>query len=292
MATPSASSRPSARAIGSVLVFHNEAKPESRQTALKAAALLRRKKVKVWLAGSRPPRAALDQADMAVAIGGDGTMLRVARLAAPRGLPLLGVHAGGLGFLAGAESRGLEAGLRAALSGRLAVQERSLLSVEVYRGLRRLLGPTLVLNECVIRTGDQARAVTLSLRSDDGAVADYFGDGLIVATPTGSTAYALAAAGPIVDPSLEVNLVVPICPHALTQRPLIVPASMPLAIRHERRRFHEPPAVHVSLDGQRGRELLVGDEVRVRPGGTLRLLMPRGRSFFDALRLKLQWGVR
>ncbi len=94
------------------------------------------------------------------------------------------------------------------------------------------------------------------------------------------------------DPSLEVNLVVPICPHALTQRPLIVPASRPLAIRHERRRFHEAPPVHVSIDGQRGRELRVGDEVRVRPGGTLRLLMGADRSFYDALRRKLSWGVR
>lgn len=292
MAKPSSSPPPSGRAIGSVLVFHNEAKPESYQAALQTAAYLRKRKVKVWLAGRRPPAGALEQADLAVAIGGDGTMLRVARLAAPRGLPLLGVHAGGLGFLAGADAGGLARGLDAALSGRLVIQERSMLAVEVYRGLRRVLGPTLVLNECVIRTGDQARAVTLSLRSDGRAIADYFGDGLIVATPTGSTAYALAAAGPIVDPSLDVNLVVPICPHALTQRPLIVPASLPLSIRHERRRFHEPPAVHVSLDGQRGRELLVGDEVRLRPGGSLRLLMPPERSFFDALRRKLQWGVR
>ncbi|MDX6769861.1 MAG: NAD(+)/NADH kinase [Elusimicrobiota bacterium] len=286
------SSPPSGREIGSVLVFFNEARPESRLTARKATAYLRRRKVKVWLTGNRPPAGALDAAGMALAIGGDGTMLRVARMAAPRGLPLLGVHAGGLGFLAGCDARGLLPALREALAGRLKTQERSLLTVEVYRGPRRLFGPTLVLNECVIRTGDQARAVTLSLRTDGTAVADYFGDGLIVATPTGSTAYALAASGPIVDPSLEVNLVVPICPHALTQRPLIVPATMPLVIRHEPRSFHEAPPVHVSLDGRRGRELLVGDEVRVRPGGTLRLLMGADRSFYDALRRKLSWGVR
>ena len=292
MATPSKSVPPSGRAIGSVLVFHNEARPESRRIARLAASLLRKRRVKVWMAGNRPPAGALERADMAVAVGGDGTMLRVARLAAPRGLPLLGVHAGGLGFLAGAQLRGLVGSLDAALDGRMNIQERSLLSIEVYRGPRRLLGPTLALNECVIRTGDQARAVNLSMRGDGASVADYFGDGLIVATPTGSTAYALAASGPIVDPSLDVNLVVPICPHALTQRPLIVPASLPLVIRHERRRLHEAPRVHVSLDGQRGRELLVGDEVRVRPGGSLRLLMPPERSFFDALRRKLQWGVR
>ncbi len=292
MATPSVSSPPSGRAIGSVLVFYNEARPESRRTALDTARHLRKRKVRSWLAGNRPPAGALDRADMAVAVGGDGTMLRVARLAAPRGLPLLGVHAGGLGFLAGAHARGLGKSLDAALAGRLNVQERSMLSVEVFRGARRLFGPTLVLNECVIRTGDQARAVNLSMRTDGATVAEYFGDGLIVATPTGSTAYALAASGPIVDPSLDVNLVVPICPHALTQRPLIVPSSLPLVIRHERRRLHSAPPVHVSLDGQRGRELKVGDEVRLHPGGCLRLLMPPERTFFDALRRKLQWGVR
>ena len=165
-----------------------------------------------------------------------------------------------------------------------------MLSAETLRGGRRMFGPDLALNEVVIRCGDQARAITLSTRSGERFVADFFGDGLIVATPTGSTAYSLAASGPIVDPSLDVTLLAPICPHTLTQRPLIVPAHLPLTIRLNPRRA-ETPRVLVSLDGRPGCELKVGDEVRVRRAETpLRLLLPPGRSFFEVLRRKLKWG--
>jgi NAD+ kinase len=229
--------------------------------------------------------------DIAVALGGDGTMLRVARVVAPRGIPLLGVNIGTLGFLSGTEAADLKRCLDSVLSGRFSVEERSMLSAEVLRGGRRVFGSDLALNEVVIRCGEQARAITLSTRSGERFVADYFGDGLIVATPTGSTAYSLAASGPIIDPSLDVTLVAPICPHTLTQRPLIVPAHLPLTIRLGRRREGEVPRVLVSLDGRSGCELKVGDEVRVRRAETpLRLLLPPGRSFFDVLRRKLKWG--
>ena len=168
-----------------------------------------------------------------------------------------------------------------------------MLTAEVLRSGRRVFGPDLALNECVIRCGDQARAVTLSTRSGERFVADFFGDGLIVATPTGSTAYSLAAMGPIVDPSLDVTLVAPICPHTLTQRPLIVPANLPLTVRLGRRRADEAPRVLVSLDGRHGCELRVGDEVRVSRAQTpLRLILPPGRSFYEVLRRKLKWGQR
>ena len=168
-----------------------------------------------------------------------------------------------------------------------------MLSAEVLRGGRRIFGSDLALNEVVIRCGEQARAITLSTRSGERFVADYFGDGLIVATPTGSTAYALAASGPIVDPSLDVTLLAPICPHTLTQRPLILPAHRTLSIRLGTRRPDEAPRALVSLDGRPGCELKLGDEVRVRRAETpLRLLLPPGRSFFEVLRRKLKWGQR
>src|SRR4029077_4549436 len=112
--------------------------------------------------------------------------------------------------------------------------------------------PNIALNDCVIRCGDQARAISLRTISDEHFMADYFGDGLIVSTPTGSTAYNLAASGPIVDPSLNVLLISPICPHTLTQRPLIIPVEDPLAIKLTTRRAHEVPRVLLSLDGQLG----------------------------------------
>ena len=220
-------------------------------------------------------------------------MLHVAREVAPRGIPLLGVNIGTLGFLSGTEANDLKRCVDSVLAGKFAVEERSMLSAEVLRGGRRIFGPDLALNEVVIRCGEQARAITLSTRSGERFVADYFGDGLIVATPTGSTAYSLAASGPIIDPSLDVTLVAPICPHTLTQRPLIVPAHLPLTIKLGRRREGEDPRVLVSLDGRSGCDLKIGDEVRVRRAETpLRLLLPPGRSFFEVLRRKLKWGQR
>lgn len=293
MATHTLFKTPSGRAFGSVLIFLNEAKPDSSRTLALVRALLKTRGVRAVTAASVPSARSLRDADLAIALGGDGTMLRVARDVAPRGIPLLGVNIGTLGFLSAAEAGDLKRCVNSVLAGRFAVEERSMLSAEVLRGGRRIFGPDLALNEVVIRCGEQARAITLSTRSGERFVADYFGDGLIVATPTGSTAYSLAASGPIIDPSLDVTLVAPICPHALTQRPLIVPAHLPLTIRLGKRREGEAPRVLVSLDGRSGCDLKIGDEVRVRRAETpLRLLLPPGRSFFEVLRRKLKWGQR
>ncbi len=293
MATPTRSKIPSGRAFGSVLIFRNEAKPDSSRTLALVRLLLKARGVRAVTAQRKPTARSLRDADLAIALGGDGTMLRVAREVAPRGIPLLGVNIGTLGFLSGTESGELRRCLDAVLAGKFAVEERSMLSAEVLRGGRRIFGPDMALNEVVIRCGEQARAITLSTRSGERFVADYFGDGLIIATPTGSTAYSLAASGPIIDPSLDVTLVAPICPHTLTQRPLIVPAHLPLTIRLGKKRADEVPAVLVSLDGRSGCDLKIGDEVRIRRAETpLRLLLPPGRSFFEVLRRKLKWGQR
>jgi NAD+ kinase len=290
MAIPSSSKNSSRRAFGAALIFHNESKPDAVRTLKHLRALLKARGLQSWVAAGRPSAESIRRADFAIALGGDGTMLRVAREVAPRGIPLLGVNLGTLGFLSGIEAGELKRRLDAVISGRFIVEERSMLTAETLRDGRRVFGPELALNEVVIRCGDQARAITLSTRSGERFVADFFGDGLIVATPTGSTAYSLAASGPIADPSLDVTLLAPICPHTLTQRPLIVPAHLPLSIRLTPRRA-ETPRVLVSLDGRPGCELKIGDEVRVRRAETpLRLLLPPGRSFFEVLRRKLKWG--
>ncbi len=293
MATRTRSKIPSVRAFGSALIFRNEAKSDSSRTLALVRSLLKKRGVRAVTAARIPSARSLRDADLAIALGGDGTMLRVAREVAPRGIPLLGVNIGTLGFLSATEAGDLKRCLDSVLAGKFAVEERSMLSAEVLREGRRIFGPEPALNEVVIRCGEQARAITLSTRSGERFVADYFGDGLIVATPTGSTAYSLAASGPIIDPSLDVTLVAPICPHTLTQRPLIVPAHLPLTIRLGRRRESEVPRVLVSLDGRSGCDLKIGDEVRVRRAETpLRLLLPPGRSFFEVLRRKLKWGQR
>ncbi len=291
MVTRTAFKIPSGRAFGSALIFCNEAKRDSSRTAALVRSLLKARGVRALTAALSPSARFRDDIDLAIALGGDGTMLRVAREVAPRGIPLLGVNIGTLGFLSGTEAGNLKRCVNAVLAGRFAIEERSMLETEVIRGGRRIFGPERALNETVIRCGEQARAILLATRSGERFVADYFGDGLIIATPTGSTAYALAASGPIIDPSLDVILIAPICPHALTQRPLILPAHLPLIIRLGKRRADEMPAVLVSLDGRSGCELKVGDEVCVRRAETpLRLLLPPDRSFFDVLRRKLKWG--
>ncbi len=292
-------SRSEKRAINSAVVFYNESKPEAVKTLRLVTSELKKRGVRVWPgAGSdrdtRELAERLRLADIAVALGGDGTMLRAARLLAPHSIPLLGVNSGGLGFLSGTDASEFHRDVDAILKGRFFLEERWMIQVEAYRGDKRFFGPNIALNDGVIRCGDQARAISLRARSGDRFVADYFGDGLIVSTPTGSTAYALAASGPVVDPSLDVILLAPICPHTLTQRPLIIPASEPLSFRLTTRRPNEvAPRVLLSLDGQVGCSLKVGDEVRVtRYDRPFKLLLNPKRSYYEVLRRKLKWGER
>ena len=277
--------------VRSVVAFHNETKPEARRMMREVVSLLRRQGVQVRLCRGRVSGRDLMSADLAVALGGDGTMLAAARALAPFSVPLLGINSGHLGFLTGTDLAGFRRHWRDILRGRFLIEERWMIAVEVARGKRRVFGPHLALNDCVIRCGEQARAILLKARSGARFVADYFGDGLIVSTPTGSTAYALAASGPIVDPGLDVLLVAPICPHTLTQRPLIVSAGSPFAVQLSSRHPGEAPQVLVSLDGQVGCSLRIGDEVRVRRyDKPFRLVLDPGHSYFEVLRRKLRWG--
>jgi len=274
-----------------VVAFHNETKPEARRMMREVASLLRRQGVQVRLCRGRVSGRDLMAADLALALGGDGTMLAAARCLAPFSVPLLGINSGHLGFLTGIDLAGFRRHWRDILRGRFLIEERWMIAVEVARGKRCVFGPHLALNDCVIRCGEQARAILLKARSGARFVADYFGDGLIVSTPTGSTAYALAASGPIVDPGLDVLLVAPICPHTLTQRPLIVSAGSPFAVQLTSRHPSEAPQVLVSLDGQVGCALRIGDEVRVRRyDKPFRLVLDPGHSYFEVLRRKLRWG--
>jgi NAD+ kinase len=281
------------RSINSAVIFFNETKPEAVKMVKVVVATLKSRGVRVWAGQRASMREKLRLADIAVALGGDGTMLRAARILAPHSIPLLGINSGGLGFLSGTDSSEFKRHVDAILKGKFVLEERWMISVEAFRGTKRIFGPHIALNDCVIRCGDQARAISLKTRSGPRFVADYFGDGLIISTPTGSTAYALAASGPIVDPSLEVLLIAPICPHTLTQRPLIVPAAFEFSVQLATRRAHETPRALMSLDGQLGCALQVGDEVRIRRyDKPFKLLLNPKRSYFEILRRKLKWGER
>lgn len=276
-----------------VVILYNQEKPGASRQAREAARLLARHGLRcaVGPASGRTP--SLKAADLLLALGGDGTMLRAARLAAEPGLPILGVNTGGLGFLTGLELPDLKRLLPALLAGRFRQEERWMMEVTASRGGTRLFGPEPALNDCVLRAGDQARAITVEAATDHQAIARYFGDGVIVSTPTGSTAYALAASGPIMDPRLDAFLLTPICPHMMTQRPLVLPSDREIRVKLVARRKGEQVRTLLSLDGQVNVPLRMGDEVALRRSArSLRLLLGPENSYFEVLHRKLKWGER
>jgi NAD+ kinase len=280
-------------AIHTVAVLFNERKPSARRALSDLCGLLRGRGVRVSVRRGAAAGLALPRCDAAVVIGGDGTMLRAARALADSGVPMLGVNTGGLGFLSAVDMKGFIRSLPRILAGKFHVEERSMLSAEVRRGERRVFGPYPVLNDCVLRAGDQARAVTLKASEGGRYIGTYFGDGLIVATPTGSTAYALAVGGPVVHPGLSAVILAPICPHTLTQRPLILPAGGPVTIELARKNPQDRPQALVSVDGQVEHALRAGDKVVITAfGRPVRLLFDPRSSYYELLRTKLKWGER
>jgi len=281
------------KAIRSVVVFFNERKPSARRALAAVDVLLRARGVRVHSAPAGHSLPEAERFDAAVVLGGDGTMLRTARLLAGARIPLLGVNTGGLGFLSAVDMRGFKRGLGRIINGGFACEERRMLRAEVRREGRRIFGPSPLLNDCVLRAKDQIRAVTLDACQAGRHIGRYFGDGLIVATPTGSTAYALAVGGPIVHPGVDAVILAPICPHTLTQRPLILPAGEPISVVVARKNPQQRPHALISVDGQVEHPLGAGDEVVIsalrRP---ICLLYDPERTYFDLLRTKLKWGER
>lgn len=220
---------------------------------------------------------------VAVVLGGDGTFLQAAKECAPLGFPLVGVNLGRVGFLTEVEVSSLYRAVSDVLQGQMREERRLMLEARVERG-GNVLWRSLALNEVVMAKGPFARMAHIVVEAGDQRVATYRGDGLIVSTPTGSTAYALSAGGPILSPELDVMLITPICPHSLTIRPLVLGA-------HERIRVMlASPHVEtlLTVDGQRGVRIRPGDDVMVeRAQVYTRLLRPRDRDFYGLLRSKL-----
>jgi len=227
------------------------------------------------------------RADLLVVLGGDGTLIHAAGLCNHREVPILGVNLGTLGFLTEVPRERAFPMLEKALRGELPVSRRMNFEVEVrYQG-KVLLGGT-VLNDAVVSKNALSRLVALEVTIDGRPATTYEADGLIVATPTGSTAYSLSAAGPIVIPTLDAVLLTPICPHALTQRPLVLPGSSVVRVR-----VASPGEMFVTLDGSRGGPLEIGHEVWVQQARQRTLILRNPEvDHFTILREKLRWGAR
>jgi NAD+ kinase len=228
----------------------------------------------------------VQEADLLLVLGGDGTLLAASREAAPRGIPILPINLGGLGFLTSFTLEELYPALEDALAGRAAINERVLLLVERTHE-ENILTEQCVLNEAVVHKGTLARMIELALHIDGGFVCRYRADGLIVATPTGSTAYSLSAGGPIVHPAVESILITPICPHTLSDRPVVVPNASKIELRVA----ETSDSVFLTLDGQTGVPLQAGDRVHItRAAERLKLIHPPNKTYFEILRNKLKWG--
>ena len=225
--------------------------------------------------------------DLVVVLGGDGTLLSAARVTAAIDVPLLGVNLGSLGFLTEVPLQSLYTMLEAIAQGRAVSEHRSLMEVQLLRG-DEIRGSYLVFNDAVVNKTALARLNTYDLYIDKAFVASYRADGMIVATPTGSTAYSLSAGGPVLMPTVSAFVITPVAPHSLTHRPLVVPDSVEIEILLR----SEEEVAYLSLDGQPGLDLRDGDRVRCRRSKHQVNLYRTGTDFFHVLRTKLKWGER
>jgi NAD+ kinase len=222
--------------------------------------------------------------DMLLVFGGDGTMLRVAREIAGSQTPILGINIGGLGFLTAVPSSGLPQALKKVWAGEFTFEPRALMEVNLRADGRPVRETAL--NDIVISRGVASRLIELDVSVDGEPLTRYRCDGLIISSPTGSTAYSLAAGGAVVYPTAEVFQLTPICAHTLSNRSLIVPSSSEISVKV----VNPKPATVLSADGELVTELSAGDEITIRRGRrTVRLMHLEGSSFFETLRVKLHW---
>ena len=298
-----------ARRIGFVVKHHN---PEAAALAVELASFVMAQKRHVYFATESATIAKtyqrtlnhshrkmvhlieksqlVDRCDLIVVLGGDGTFLSIARLMKKRSVPVMGVNMGQLGFLTEIKRTEARQVLFEILAGKkVLVSERALLEVTVHRKSKTVFqGP--VVNDAVISKGAIARIIGLQIAVNGKWVHNVRADGIIVSTPTGSTAYSLAAGGPIIEPSLSAVVLTPICPHALTQRPLVIPDDSEIALCLS----HRPGHVLLTLDGQDAVSLKEDDIVTVRrfKKHSLQIVSSPTRDYFGLLREKLKFGMR
>jgi NAD+ kinase len=224
--------------------------------------------------------------DLILVLGGDGTMIATARLMGDQEIPVLGVNYGGLGYLAEFRIEELYTALEAILSGNYRLDQRVMLAVELFRGSSSVTN-NRVLNDVVINKSALARIIEIEAYLNQQFVNAFRADGLIISTPTGSTAYNLSAGGPVIFPSMNAVVITPICPFTLSNRPIVVPDDAVIELHLKT----EQEDVALTLDGQVGFPLKIEDRVVIRKSRTtFNLVQPMNRNYFDVLRDKLRWG--
>ena len=280
--------------VTSVGVLANPEKEAVERIILDLIRLLEERKLTFHLADDLIPLVGLkekscpvselrDIVEMVIALGGDGTILAAARAIGPNSVPILGVKLGGLGFLADITPEELPETLDKVKSGRYKVSERMTLEMSVGGAIQ------YALNDIVIDKGASPRILDLALYVGGDYVNTSTADGLIISTPTGSTAYSLSVGGPIVHPSMQAMILSPICPHVLANRPMILSGTEPVEVVIMAARGE----VKLTVDGQINFALRQGDRIVVRKGShAVRLVRSSHRNYFDVLRTKLRWGVR
>ena len=227
-----------------------------------------------------------NEMDLMIVLGGDGTLLSVARLIEGHRVPILGVNLGGLGFLTEINIEELYSTLEKIFKNEYTVDERIMLKTEVHR-FGKLIAHSHVLNDVIINKGTLAKMIKLEIYANGQFLSSLRGDGLIISTPTGSTAYSLSAGGPILYPSVDAIILTPICPHTLTQRPIVIPSVMKLEVLLK----SKEEGAMVTFDGQVGFSLRLEDQIHVETSAAkTQLVRSPVLSYFEVLRGKLHWG--
>jgi NAD+ kinase len=227
------------------------------------------------------------QADLLIVLGGDGTLLSMARAVGDLGVPILGVNLGDLGFLTATTLDEMLPAVEAALAGRMTIDERMLLAARLNRG-GAVVGEYTALNDVVVTKSAMSRIISLQVSVEGGHATAYRADGLIVSTPTGSTAYCLSAGGPILFPTMDAIVLVPIASHTLTNRPIVLPATQRIEVT-----LMTDQEVMLTIDGQVGVHLRERDTIEIgKAAARVRLVRFPRTDFFSVLRTKLKWGER
>lgn len=265
--------------LSNIGIYYNNENQKAKYTALNIEKILKEKGVESHIYTT-------DEYDkkttLAIVLGGDGTILKTARFFAKYSVPILGINLGRLGFLSQAKSTQIEDAVNFVLKGAFKIEDRIMLSA--------LNGKMNALNDIVIKGDGFSRTSRLYVHINDNIVCDYLADGIIISTPTGSTAYTLSAGGPILSPVLDAVVVVPICPHTMNARPIVIPSSEIIKVTSSQNK----PLLKISADGQETLSIGINQDIEIKKNeysAKLILLNLEKNSFYSVLKEKLHWGL-